>query len=158
MSIAATIKALRAAGISDQQIVNVVFTMAEEALAKARARQAKFRNKNTIPHVSNITNVSDVTPVTHITQKENTPIPPKEKIVKTQKENPPKGGQKKKGATLCPDDWHPEPKTIKALMAEGKTFSQIETAQREMIDWSQGSGKLKHDWLPHGLQSIAVTY
>lgn len=61
MTIASTIRAMRAAGIDDTKIIETVLSLEEERLAKGRARTAKSRRKN---------KKRDVTGVTHVTKKE----------------------------------------------------------------------------------------
>lgn len=58
MNAADTIKAMRAAGIDDQKIVETMLVLEEERLAKARARQAKYRNNKRKGDVANATNVA----------------------------------------------------------------------------------------------------
>lgn len=143
MSIPATIRAMRAAGVDPDQIVDTVLAIAEERLANDRARQAKSRNAKKNGNVTAVTNVTGVTDPS--LDKEVPPDPPK-KLIPTQKKTPPTGGQKKRGPTLCRPDWEPDENTVSRLLSEGHTRSVIAAARREMIDWSQSGGKRKHDW------------
>lgn len=70
MSVATFIKALRAAGVPAEQILDAVETMEQERLAKGRARTAKCRNAK---RNGDVTHVTDVT---NVTAKENTPHTP----------------------------------------------------------------------------------
>jgi uncharacterized protein YdaU (DUF1376 family) len=53
---------------------------------------------------------------------------------------------KKRGPTICPTDWTPGENTIQSLTSEGFSASQLDHARRQMVDWSRGGGKKKHDW------------
>lgn len=54
---------------------------------------------------------------------------------------------KKSGPVLCPPDFQPDEKTCSDLLAEGATATILEQARLEMIDWSRGGSKRKHDWV-----------
>jgi len=150
----ATIKAMRAAGISDTQIVDTVLAMTEETMAKGRSRQAKFRNKNKKTNVSNVNNtdnvtgVNNVTSVNNVTQKENPPTPPKEKQTKSQKENPLSRGQKKKGCRLK-SDWSLEAEDRAYAASKGLTSAETNREAEKFRNYwhsKAGAGATKLDW------------
>lgn len=139
MSVAAMIKAMRAAGVPDAQIVDTVLEIEEERLEKGRERVRKHRN------ACNVTSVTEVTEVTAPSLNKKSPPDPQKKLNPTPKKKPPTGA-KKKGPSLCKPDWEPAKGTVAKLIGEGHTRTAIESARLEMVDWSQGNGKLKHDW------------
>ena len=140
--------AAEAAGLVAQAVIEGA-ALASPKRSSGAERTHRWREKRASQTVTVTSQPSQtVTCDANITneQKETPPTPPKEKTKDSPKENPLRRGQKKRGLTLCPVDWKPKPKTVNELIAEGKTSQQIGAARLEMIDWSQGGGKLKRDW------------
>jgi len=148
MSIPATVRAMRAAGVGDSQIVDTVLAMAEEALAKGRARQAKYRNNNDIGDVTNVNNVSDVTnpspeqkPPTP--QKTQTPtLPPP--VSPTGKPAPPSRGR------ALPADWRPSEQFWRWAAEKGHSRDVCDQSLEEMREWADANRNRqiarKADW------------
>lgn len=140
---ASTIRALKAAGVSDGQILDAIMQADEERMARARdgnrTRQAAHRARNAY---------NAVTPVTVVTEAEEKKCPPhplKENIFP--KEKPPKGGQKK-GARL-PDGWQPEAADRDYGAKLGFSTSEIEGMAEDLRLWATaaaGPAATKRDW------------
>lgn len=99
MSIATTIKAMRAAGVPDRQIIDTILAMDEERLAGGRARVAKHRNNK---RNGNVTSVTDVTSVTCPSSSEVSPQTPLPNSSNPIPPSPPKGGS----SPAEFDDWY----------------------------------------------------
>jgi hypothetical protein len=140
---AAAIRALKAAGVSDSQILEAFIKADEERMARAREgnriRQATHRARNAN---------NAVTPVTDVTEPEQKKVPPdplKENI--SPKEKPPKGGQKK-GARL-PDDWQPSPADRDYGAKLGFSISEMDGMAEDLRLWASaaaGPAAIKRDW------------
>jgi hypothetical protein len=140
---AAAIRALKAAGVSDSQILEAFIKADEERMARAREgnriRQATHRARNAN---------NAVTPVTDVTEPEQKKVPPdplKENI--SPKEKPPKGGQKK-GARL-PDDWQPSPADRDYGAKLGFSTSEMDGMAEDLRLWASaaaGPAAIKRDW------------
>jgi len=140
---AAAIRALKAAGVSDSQILEALIKADEERMARAREgnriRQATHRARNAN---------NAVTPVTDVTEPEQKKVPPdplKENI--SPKEKPPKGGQKK-GARL-PDDWQPSPADRDYGAKLGFSISEMDGMAEDLRLWAlaaAGPAAIKRDW------------
>jgi hypothetical protein len=140
---AAAIRALKAAGVSDSQILDAFIKADEERMARARegnrVRQAAHRARN----ANNA--VTPVTDVTESEQKKGPPDPLKENI--SPKEKPPKGGQKK-GARL-PDDWQPSPADRDYGAKLGFSISEMDGMAEDLRLWASaaaGPAAIKRDW------------
>lgn len=140
---AATVRALKAAGVSDSQILDAIIKADEERMARARdgnrTRQAAHRAR----HGNNA-----VTPVTVVTDDEQNKIPPDPlKQNNSPKEKPPKGGQKK-GARL-PDDWQPEDADRDYGVKLGFSNSEIDGMAEDLRLWASaaaGPAATKRNW------------
>jgi hypothetical protein len=140
---AAAVRALKAAGVSDSQILEAFIKADEERVARAREgnriRQATHRARNAN---------NAVTPVTDVTETEQKKVPPdplKENI--SPKEKPPKGGQKK-GARL-PDDWQPSPADRDYGAKLGFSTSEMDGMAEDLRLWASaaaGPAAIKRDW------------
>jgi hypothetical protein len=140
---AAAIRALKAAGVSDSQILEAFIKADEERMARTREgnriRQATHRARNAN---------NAVTPVTDVTETEQKKVPPdplKENI--SPKEKPPKGGQKK-GARL-PDDWQPSPADRDYGAKLGFSTSEMDGMAEDLRLWAlaaAGPAAIKRDW------------
>jgi hypothetical protein len=140
---AAAIRALKAAGVSDSQILEAFIKADEERMARTREgnriRQATHRARNAN---------NAVTPVTDVTETEQKKVPPdplKENI--SPKEKPPKGGQKK-GARL-PDDWHPSQADRDYGAKLGFSISEMDGMAEDLRLWASaaaGPAAIKRDW------------
>jgi hypothetical protein len=156
---AATIRAMRAAGISAEQILSVIEKADEERCERAREgnrkRQAKFQAAKRAAvtggdtgndNENNADNgVSGVITVTGVTEKKGPPHPLKENT--PTKENPPKGGQKK-GARI-PDDWQPSPDDRAYGAKLGFSGSEIEGMAEDLRLWASaasGNVAVKRNW------------
>lgn len=141
MSVPETIRGMRAAGVSDRQIIDTVLAMEEERLAKGRARTAKHRNNN---RNGDVTHVTDVTSP----DKEKSPTPPKE--INPLPPSPPKGGSSPTNrATRISPDWQPSAENITAAVAEGFTETEAHREGAKFRDyWLAKAGKdgAKLDW------------
>lgn len=142
-------RAMRAAGIPDDKIVDALIALAEERLANGRARQAKHRE--------NKRNACNVTDVTRVSKKRNSPTPPKEKNNTPPEETsyevpslPPTGGPTpaKRGSRL-PDDWKIPPGTGETAQEVGLSEADVRAEAAKFRDYwvsKPGQGGVKLDW------------
>lgn len=144
MSIPNMIRAMRAAGISPEQILNTVEALEEERLAKGRARVAKCRNNK---RERNVTHVTSVTPVT---QKERSPQTP----LKEKYNNPPVCSLRSqtsphRGEPL-PPDWEPSKENYAWAGKQGYPGAFIAEQTEAMRDWAMANRNRsiarKADW------------
>ena len=140
---AAAIRALKAAGVSDSQILDALVKADEERIARAREgnriRQAAHRARN----ANNA--VTPVTAVTEPEQKKGPPDPLKENT--PPKEKTPKGVQKK-GSRL-PDDWQPSPADRDYGAKLGFSNSEMDGMAEDLRLWASaaaGPAAVKRDW------------
>ena len=159
---AATIRAMRAAGLTDTQILDVVEKAAEARAEKVRAanrdRQARHRARN----ASNADNAchadNTVTAVTTVTEPEpsracsNTNLPTED--ISLEPPLPPKGGDGRKAEPRnrghrLPLDWQPDANLIEFARSLGFSTDQEREARAEFVDYwlgVPGSRGCKTDW------------
>lgn len=124
MSIAATIVALRRAGVPDSQILDAVIEMDEARRAAGRARVAKCRENK---KVCNVTHVTDVTSVTDPSlAKEKSPPAPPSKENSTLPPSLPSEVRATKGArgARLPADWQPSADEVNDAIRIGLSFEE----------------------------------
>lgn len=135
MSLSATIRAMRASGIDDAQIIETVLALEEERLSKGRERVRKHRN------TCNVTPVTDVTKKEKNQKKKTTPpsdIPPSGDI-----SSPPRRG------TRLPSDWQPDKMDRQYAAGKGLSEPEIERESEKFRNYwlsKPGQGGVKLDW------------
>lgn len=156
-AIASTIRAMKAAGVSSDQIVEAVLHLAqteEEALAERRERDRQRKQADREARKSNENN--DRVQRTSRTAQDNSDTPSPEVSPQTPfpnpnptKKTPPTEGQKKVPATRgtrLPDDWEPD---IGAAMAEGLSEARAHREGHKFRDYWRsipGQKGVKLDW------------
>lgn len=156
MTIAATINALRKAGVPDNKILDALIEMNEERRAKGRARVAKCRENK---KMCNVTSVTDVTSVTSVTEdrplEERSPTPPKTQspgnnITPLISPHASAASEKARRGTRLPADWEPTAEFINEAIRVGLSFDQaMDEADKFRDYWTARAGReaVKLDWL-----------
>ena len=146
MSLTAVVRALVDTGCTPQQILAAVEAHQaefEKKLAEKREKDATRQRRKRHAESRDVC----VTP-RDVSQKENTPTPPKEKQTKSPKENPLSRGQKKRGYRL-PSDWQPDAEDRAYAASKDLTENEIDREAEKFRNYwhsKAGAGATKLDW------------
>jgi len=141
MNVAGLLKALRAVGVSEKQLLDAVEIMEEERLAKGRAATAKWRNSK---RNGDITHITHITPSLSPEKRKVSPDPSKETQPLSHPSTP--SGVERARAGRIPPDYRPN---LDAAVAEGLSRAQAEREASIFVDYflaAPGEKGLKRDW------------